>query len=137
MFNHTHSYSFSTNLNDTNTSPVLVRLTGSCSGSESHILSCPTETEDLLGFVEAKSSSPYCRKGLDEVAIQCGKNSTIENSLIKRGQPHGTPLLHHPLFLSLSNEDTSAVYSGTPPFQHTEMRTPLYTVELLHSNTLK
>ena len=34
------------------------------------------------------------------------------------------------------NEDTS-VYSGTPLFQHPEMRTPLYTVKLLYSNTLK
>ena len=34
------------------------------------------------------------------------------------------------------NEDTS-VYSGTPLFQHSEMRTPLYTVESLYSNTLK
>ena len=33
-------------------------------------------------------------------------------------------------------EDTS-VYSGTPLFQHPELRTPLYTVELLYSNTLK
>ena len=41
-----------------------------------------------------------------------------------------------PLFQSPWNEDTS-VYSGTPLFQHPEMRTPLYTVELLYSNTLK
>ena len=34
------------------------------------------------------------------------------------------------------NEDTS-IYSGTTLFQHPEMRTPLYTVELLYSNTLK
>ena len=41
-----------------------------------------------------------------------------------------------PLFQTPWNEDTS-VYSGTPLFQHPEMRTPLYTVELLYSNTLK
>ena len=34
------------------------------------------------------------------------------------------------------NEDTS-VYSGTPLFQPHEMRTPLYTVELLYSNPMK
>ena len=34
------------------------------------------------------------------------------------------------------NEETS-IHSGTPLFQHHEMRTPLYTVELLYSNTLK
>ena len=40
------------------------------------------------------------------------------------------------LYSNTLNEDTS-VYSGTPLFQHPEMRTPLYTVEPLYSNTLK
>ena len=35
-----------------------------------------------------------------------------------------------------SSEDTS-VYSGTPLFQHPGVRTPLYTVEPLYSNTLE
>ena len=60
----------------------------------------------------------------------------------------GTPLFQHhgnedtsvysgtPLFQHHGNEDTS-VYSEIPLFQHPEMRTPLYTVELLYSNTMK
>ena len=34
-------------------------------------------------------------------------------------------------------EMNTSVYSGTPLFQPPEMRIPLYTVELLYSNTLK
>ena len=71
----------------------LVQLTGSCSGSESHILSCnsaPTviaEGERLTGFIEVTGSTEQCRPGLDEVAIQCGKPS-----LHTVTQDSGTPL---------------------------------------------
>ena len=58
----------------------MVQLTGTCSGSESSILSCertPTALlrgrERVIGFTEVAVDSQRCRSGLDEVALQCGK----------------------------------------------------------------
>ena len=49
-----------------NTIPGLRRLSGSCTGSESHILACnaPRSTE---------VTGSECTEGLDEVAVECGE----------------------------------------------------------------
>ena len=45
-------------------------------------------------------------------------------------------IIYNPSIPTYWNEDTS-IYSGTPLFQHPEMRTPLYTVEPLYSHLLR
>ena len=103
-----------------------------------HPLTTPSTMCEVLPRID-ESSSPSPE----------GENSKLEQLMIRWGKGYSHTLQWNsiPTFWNEDtciqwnsiptfwNEDTS-VYSGTP-FQHPEMRTPLYTVELLYSNTLK
>ena len=94
---------------------------------------CPDFTEYLVKF--PLTILPLLDKTLINLQTTC-KASTLSEKLVGNNALYSNLLKWGHLCIQWNssiptpwNEDTS-VHSGTPLFQHPEMRTPLYTVEL-------
>ena len=53
----------------------MVRLTGSCSGAESQLLSCGTADQRFTAATRLN-----CREGFDEVTVQCFSEVVVQTS---------------------------------------------------------